>query len=279
MRILLSSSLPVLFFLFVITGITSFGINARWGLWQSHPILFMAPAALLGTVLIGHAISQMGIVRSLLFFIISGAIALIAEHIAIIYQPLGAYEFNLKSSWSIGKVPVMVLIAWCFFIYIGYAVSNAGWAVWVKKSTSTPRPSSMWEVGLLVLMDIWLITSVDLMVDPVQRFEKNWTWVNGGAFFGVPPGNFLGWMAVVGVATLIFRSLQFFYPPKARPLSIHYWIPVTTYLLIAFFYLYAAHKYFGWPLTIIGMLTMLPVPTYIILRGRHNSIQKKGILY
>lgn len=255
--------LPFLFFLFLISGIASFLINAAWGLWYAYPILYLIPVGFLALTLIGHALHHLGLRRTLIFFLMSGLTALAAEHLAIIYQPLGAYEFHLKSDWSIGYLPISVLLAWCFFIYVGYAVSNAGLRAFGRKKPGRVNPEMLLLV-LLVLMDAWLITSVDLMIDPVQKFEKNWTWTDGGAFFGVPPGNFLGWMAVVGVASFTFRLFEYFRPARQSDEENYGWIPVLIYVLIALFYLYAAYKYFGWPLAGIGIVTMLPIPVYIL---------------
>ncbi len=263
MKEFLSRRLPFLFFLFLLSGLVSFLINAVWGLWQSYPVLYLIPVGFLGLSLIGHAIHHLGVRRSIFFLLVSGVIALVAEHLAIVYQPFGAYEFHLKSVWSIGSLPISVLLAWCFFIYIGYSVSNAGLTIWGKRKPHRSG-SSVWTLMILVLTDAWLITSMDLMIDPVQKFEKNWTWLDGGAFFGVPPGNFLGWMAVVGTASLSFRLLEYFRPTEPSDDEKHAWIPVLIYLMIALFYLYAAHKYFGWPLAVIGIVTMLPLPIYIL---------------
>lgn len=259
------NNLSFLFFLFIASGAVSFAVNAVWGLWKAYPALYLLPISLFGIVLILHAYNNLGIKRSLIFLLISSSTALIAEHLAIIYQPLGTYEFKLESSWSIGYLPLGVLLAWCFFIYIGYSVSNAALAIWHKEK---PRQGehAVWLPGLLALSDALLITSVDLMIDPVQQFEKNWIWVDGGAFFGVPPGNFLGWIAVVGSASFCFRMLEYLKPNKDHSIGKDHWIPTLSYLLIASFYLYAAHKYFGWELAGIGLLTMLPVPVWILLK-------------
>jgi uncharacterized membrane protein len=270
----LSKKLSLLFVLFLITGILSFLVNAVWGLWQAYPFLYLFPAGLLAVVLLGHAFGQLGGLRTAVFFLIGGVTAFVAEHLAIIYQPLGAYEFHLKSQWNIGYLPVSVLLGWCFFIYIGYSVSNAGWRLWAPQKPSR-NTHSFGLLLLLVLCDAWLITSVDLMIDPVQKFEKNWTWVDGGAFFGVPIGNFLGWMAVVGAASLCFRTWEYFFPSKHATSAADWWVPVAVYVLIAAFFLYAAHKYFGWLLTGIGIVTMLPIPVYILIRKLNKGLCKK----
>jgi putative membrane protein len=273
MKELLSKNLSLLFTLFLVAGTLSFLINAIWGLWQSYPLLYLLPSGLLALVLIGHALLHLGGFRTVIFFLISGTTAWVAEHLAITYQPFGAYEFHLKSGWSIGYLPVSVLLGWCFFIYIGYSVSNAGWRLWASEKPGR-NTHAFGALLLLVLCDAWLITSVDLMIDPVQQFEKNWTWVEGGAFFGVPPGNFLGWLAVVGVASFCFRTWEYFFPSKHTACESNWWIPVAVYVLIAAFYLYAAHKYFGWVLAGIGIVTMLPIPVFIFI----SHLKSKGFL-
>ncbi len=266
------------FGLFLITGILSFLLNAAWGLWAGWPVLYLFPAALLGVVLWLHALYHLGFYLSLVFFFISSIIALVAEHAAIWWQPFGRYEFHLTSQWSIGEVPVLVLVAWAFFIYIGYAVSNSCLYVFGKKKPSQHLRGHGYLLVGLVFSDAFLITSIDLLLDPVQQFEKNWTWLEGGVFFGVPVGNFLGWFAVVGTASLLFRWMEYRRPvlrENHKPLIA---IPVLIYLLIAFFYLYAAHKYFGWRLAGIGVVLLLPLPLLVLVKTMNIRRRPHGKL-
>ncbi len=259
------------FGLFLMTGSLSFLVNAFWGLWAKWPVLYLFPAALLGLVLLLHAWHHLGFYRTLLFFMISGSIVLIAENLAIWWQPFGRYEFHLDSPWSIGEVPLLVLTAWGFFIYTGYAVSN-GW-LWAagKEKPSRHAAGKGYLLAGLVLSDAFLITAIDLMLDPVQQFEKNWTWIDGGSFFGTPVGNYLGWLAVVGTSSFLFRIVEYRKPDHKEPVKPLFALPVLIYLLLAFFYLYAAYKYFGWPLLWIGLVSTLPLPLIILIMGSYKK--------
>ncbi len=254
-----------LFLAFITTGTLSFMANAIWSMWQSYPILYLLPASLLGISLLLHAYNNLGLTYGIVFFLISALIAALAEYLAITYQPFGAYEFRLTGAWRIGKVPLNVLLAWSIFIYIGYALSN-NW-LWLLGKNKPNISNKDWGVlFLLTFSDAFLITGIDLMLDPVQQFEKNWIWKEGGAFFGAPYGNFLGWFVVVGGSTLIFRSIEYFYLSTNKKMEKNAWIPTLTYLLITGFYLYAAQKYFGWNLSWIGGLVCLPIPLFFLYK-------------
>jgi len=254
----------ILFFLFLMFGGASFFMNAAWGMWESYPLLYLVPALLLAATLLLHSLNRLGAIRTLVFFALSSIVAMVAEHLAIYYQPFGPYEFKMDFGWKLGRLPIAVLLAWSFLIYTGYALST-GW-LFLRKKNKPSRQNKKWGLLLfLIISDAFFITSVDLMMDPVQQFEKNWIWKEGGAFFGVPPGNFLGWMAVVAIASLSFRGLEYFYPQlKDQKNDSSFWLPSAVFLLIAFFYLYAAHKYFGWKLAWIGMVSMLPFPGVLL---------------
>ncbi|MDD5503505.1 MAG: carotenoid biosynthesis protein, partial [Candidatus Thermoplasmatota archaeon] len=45
--------------------------------------------------------------------------------------------------------------------------------------------------------------------------NPGWSWLDGGAFFGVPPGNFFGWFLVACSITIWFRIYGAFSHPKA----------------------------------------------------------------
>jgi putative membrane protein len=65
-------------------------------------------------------------------------------------------------------------------------------------------------------------------------FGKQWIWQNGGGYFGVPYGNFLGWIFTVYVFYQIFAL----YLSKQDPASVHtvtdktYWYQVACLLLV-----------------------------------------------
>jgi uncharacterized membrane protein len=54
-------------------------------------------------------------------------------------------------------------------------------------------------------MVIW-----DLCVDPTNStMGKNWVWENGGAYFGVPLNNYLGWFLTVAIFYFGYAFYQF----------------------------------------------------------------------
>lgn len=251
-----------LLYIFLVTDLISFFLNRLFGIWSWSPLYFLIPDLFLVAVLVLNAIEWLRPKGFLLFFTWSALLAWAAESYAILYQPFGAYEFRLTSSLNIGIIPVFVLISWPFFIYSGYAVSNS-LLIWKNKPLPHTTNNKWKSLLLLVFLDAFLVTAMDLVIDPIQQYEKLWIWKEGGVFYGVPLGNFIGWFLVTALSTLVYRTYYYFQPqafepPKKSTLI----IPVLLYLLIALFYVYSAYRLEGLDLALIGALAMLPIPVY-----------------
>ncbi len=244
--------------IFLITDLTSFFLNMWLSLWRISPLFFLIPDVFLVLMLLLNALEELGKAGFFLFFFWSALLAFVAESYAIHYQPFGTYEFNLTSSLSVGPIPVYVLLSWPFFIYVGFVVTNNFW-LWRNKELPDRYNKNLKSMLLMVIMDAYLVTAMDLIIDPIQRYEKLWEWPEGGAFYGVPVGNFIGWFAVTAGSTIVYRFYRYFYP-RQRNESATRLIPVFIYLLIAGFYMYSAYKLEGSDLALIGALAMLPVP-------------------
>jgi putative membrane protein len=66
-----------------------------------------------------------------------------------------------------------------------------------------------------------LITSVDLLIEPVAVGGLNlWVWTESGWYYGVPASNFLGWLIVSFVVSLVTHGLL----REARPVQVSAWV-------------------------------------------------------
>lgn len=135
------------------------------------------------------------------FMILSMFVGWLSETIGLNYgQFFGGEYIYQESPLTIGLVPFDVVFYWSVFIYTSYSMVN-GFMSWrgIKLKTS-------WNLLLTVVADATILTSIDLFMDPIQVREGAWTWVNGGPYFGIPTGNFVGWFIVGLVTTGIFRT-------------------------------------------------------------------------
>ncbi len=95
--------------------------------------------------------------------------------------PFGRYRYQATFLGPhIGPVPLLVPFAW-------YSVAYAAWHV-MARGTS-------WQVpALRALAASWALTAWDLMADPLLVARGMWVWETPGAYFGIPLGNYVGWL-------------------------------------------------------------------------------------
>jgi putative membrane protein len=92
--------------------------------------------------------------------------------------------------------------------FIGPAYLATGYLAWVVATVllGDVRRNSDWltTIGTPVVA-AFAMTAWDLSLDPTASTVKQmWIWENGGGFFGVPLGNFLGWTFTVYLFVQVF---------------------------------------------------------------------------
>jgi len=126
---------------------------------------------------------------------------------------------------------------------------------------------------LTILLDGWFVLVIDLFMDPLEVWKGAWTWVNGGPYFGVPIGNFVGWFTVAVLSSGIFRSLEYFFPKKELKFDKSIFIiPVILYGLVALSLLGMALQFQMYELGILGSLLMVPTVLFnLFLFNKYRS--------
>ena len=84
----------------------------------------------------------------------------------------------------IGEVPPLVMLAYFSMSYTSYVLARiiAGGGI-----TGLHERITGWCLGLVAGMTALIMTFNDLALDPISStIRGDWTWVNGGAYFGVP---------------------------------------------------------------------------------------------
>lgn len=135
-----------------------------------------------------HCTALEGLSRTAQFFVISAVVAYLMEEIGVrtgrIY---GAYHYSDLLGVKLGHVPVIIPLAWFMMIYPSWMVAKA--------LLSGMNTNSIPGVTAQAVIAAWVMTAWDVVMDPGMAAEGNWVWEQGGAYFGVPRRNYLGWLA------------------------------------------------------------------------------------
>lgn len=105
----------------------------------------------------------------------------------------------------IGEVPPLVMLAYFSMGYTSYVLARiiAGGGI-----NGLHERISGWRLVLIAALTALIMTFNDLALDPISSTVKgDWTWVNGGAYFGVPIHNFYGWVGTIFVFTVLVGLL------------------------------------------------------------------------
>ncbi|MFT5280724.1 MAG: putative membrane protein, partial [Flavobacteriaceae bacterium] len=130
--------------------------------------------------------------RGITAVLILGLLALTIETIGIHTGfPYSPFKYIMEFGYLLfGTTPWTVFIAWSPLVIGSFLLSQ----VWFKK---------IWS-RLSVYLGI--LVSTDVILDPGAVARGLWQYSNGGAWFGVPLQNFLGWVlsGVIAYLILIF---------------------------------------------------------------------------
>lgn len=193
-------------------------------------------------IVILHSYRTFGLKKTLVFQMLSGFIGFLAEFIGINYGYIfgGIYSYG-DIFIKVYNVPLIVFFMWGAFTYIGYVFTNS-FFIWLGKK----NPVGIIENLIFVLLNTFIITSMDLLLEPIEIYHKQWYWQTPGRFFGAPVNNFLGWMLTTGLITLFFRLYEIRNPNGSKIISSQiYLIGVAGYATFA-----VSHFLLG---TLLGM--------------------------
>ena len=140
-----------------------------------------------------HCLAVEGLRRTALFFATSAIVSYLMEETGVrtglIY---GAYHYSDMLGVKLGHVPIIIPLAWFMMIYPSFMVAKA---VLSGINTGSLRGSTA-----LAITAAWVMTAWDVVMDPGMAANGNWIWERGGAYFGVPRRNYLGWLLTTFLA-------------------------------------------------------------------------------
>ncbi|HEY9245804.1 MAG TPA: carotenoid biosynthesis protein [Candidatus Methanoperedens sp.] len=107
------------------------------------------------------------------------------------------YTYGTDFLLKIQDVPLSIGLGWAAIIYSAMETSDR---------LGMPHP-------VRPMFDVLLALNIDLSMDAIAIRAGFWNWEKGGAWFGVPYGNFFGWICVVLFFSLTARWLRE-HPPR-----------------------------------------------------------------
>jgi uncharacterized membrane protein len=144
-----------------------------------------------------HASDRLGWKKALLLLGLVFVVALLFESIGVatglVYGPYHYTE--LLGPKFLGLVPYLIAVSWFMMMYPSFVITE-----WLIPSawTGAKRILSIAAISGLVM------TSWDVVMDPIMVAGKHWVWEVHGDFFGVPLQNYWGWWLTVFTTFVIY---------------------------------------------------------------------------
>jgi|GEM_PF-1003246 len=243
-------------------------------------------------ILFLHAVVTIGARKGIGFILWAFLVGFVGEVWGTRYGTIfgGRYIYPVTPFTTITLlgVPLMVVFYWGTLTYAGYATTNA-LLLWLNKSKILLQKNGARFLPIIIVCDALIVLSVDLFMDPVEVKEGMWTWLNKGAYFGVPIGNFIGWFFVALFASGTFRVFEHYFcqPSKkkiarAKPSFLDQTInliPAFGYGSLLIYFVATALRANLFAVAAIGSAFMLPVVLLnwgLFLRWARNYLTETG---
>jgi putative membrane protein len=153
-----------------------------------------------------HAWYMLGGRHALIFFAITAVVSWAFEQIGVATGLIyGGYHYTALLGPKLGHVPLLIPLAWFMMIYPSYVIANL-----IADAAPTGTRGGLRRVIWLALLSGMVMTAWDLVMDPLLSggVMQAWVWEQGGAYFGVPAQNFVGWLATTFTVYLLYRLYE-----------------------------------------------------------------------
>ena len=144
-----------------------------------------------------HCCAVEGPRRTAAFFAISAVVSYAMEEMGVrTGLVFGAYHYSDLLGAKLGHVPVIIPLAWFMMIYPSWMVGRE-----LLRGINTRSVTGLTRLAAVAAL---VMTGWDVVMDPGMAAAGNWIWENGGAYFGVPRRNYLGWLATTFLVYWIY---------------------------------------------------------------------------
>lgn len=166
----------------------------------------------------------------LAFFVICFVVGNVAENIGVrTGLPFGRYYFTDLMGPKLLVVPILLGLAYIGMAYVSWTLSRL-----ILGQAESPVSAA--NVFVVPLIAAFLMVAWDLAMDSIWSTVLHaWIWQRGGAYFGVPISNFLGWYGTNFSIFLLFALYL-----KGRPLNGSSLPPAYWHLAVGFYAVSAA---------------------------------------
>ncbi len=265
--------------------------------WAQHAFIDVAKITLPILLLFTHACYILTLKRALFFIGITMLTGFLAEFIGIrhgsFFGELYAYNYEspiifsntplFPRSFIFKGVPFLIPLFWSVFIYAGYSLSSS-FLFWVRKDKPARRKGERLLLLFLTTCDAIFVLTLDLFIDPLLVRTGNWQWAEGSVYYGIPPGNYIGWFLVAFLTCGIFRVYEYIFPAETVRLKPSVFLmPPAGYLVFWGISVIAALQYKMYFLIFIGLLTIIPLSSlnllFYLLREDGGKTAASGYMF
>jgi uncharacterized membrane protein len=186
-------------------------------LWHfpSFPLADIGVAMFVALFSLLHNLYTFGWRRTLALLGITLVVAWGFEQTSVITGlPYGVYHYSDALGAKLGHVPYAIPLAWYSMLYPSYVLARL-----ITGDTQPHRQPTWGALLWRAFVSGIVITAWDVLVDPMASAPgvHSWVWEQGGAYYGVPNVNFVGWVLTGFTAILLYSLFEQRFP--ARPLG------------------------------------------------------------
>ena len=168
--------------------------------WTPTPFTQLLVAIFIACAFV-HACATYGARSALVMVAICVAITVAIENIGVATGfPFGRYHFEVGGDLPhVGAIPIIVGPLWFGAGYFSWIVAA------ILLDGADERLDRSFDFFALPVVAAFVMTQWDVVMDPPEStIGKAWIWHDGGADFGVPLTNFVGWLLTAWLFYLAF---------------------------------------------------------------------------
>jgi len=105
------------------------------------------------------------------------------------------YSYTDALQPQLFQVPLLIPLAWLMMLPPSWGAAQA----------ISSRFTARWSSLIFVALSAAAMTAWDLFLDPQMTAWGIWEWHTPSGYFGIPWGNYLGWLLVSALITFIVR--------------------------------------------------------------------------
>jgi len=163
-----------------------------WILGEDYLLRGMSVGVLMqATAVLVILYNAWGLQRTVISFGLVGLLSYFAELLGSqTGLPFGKYHYTDLLQPQIAGVPLLIPLAWMMMLPPAWAIAQF----------ITRKSGRHWS---FIAITALAFTAWDLFLDPQMAGWGFWVWQPPGGYFGIPLSNYLGWLVVSALLTLV----------------------------------------------------------------------------